>query len=153
MTGGAVGAASLIAAAPCWKNPVAAPKTAKITQVRNTKTFVETGGVKFLGGSLLADQGNLPGFTASASSHLSNPMDPMPIPQDSLASGDAVIVTPRTCTWITGMMPQKAAVARDKPLSAQSEHKAELIRADGVTDVHVLTEATESNGVQLIKTV
>ncbi|MCG6113344.1 MAG: hypothetical protein MEQ74_14465 [Paracoccus sp.] len=153
MTGGAFAAASLIAAAPCWENPVAAPKNFKITQVRKTTTLVETGGVAFLGDLLLADQGSLPGFTASASSHLSNPMVPMPIPQDSLAAGDAVIVTPRTCTWITGMMPQKAAVARDKPLLAQSEHKAEPIRADGVTDVHVLTEATESNGVQLIKTV
>lgn len=153
MTGGAFAAASLIAAAPCCENPVAAPKNVKITQVRKTTTLVETGGVAFVGDSLLADQGSLPGFTAYASSHLSNPMVPMPIPQDSLAAGDAVIVTPRTCTWITGMMPQTGAVARDKPLLAQSEHKAELIRADGVTDVHVLTEATESNGVQLIKTV
>ncbi|SFL70431.1 L-ascorbate metabolism protein UlaG, beta-lactamase superfamily [Loktanella salsilacus] len=150
MTGGAFAAASLMAATQGWANPVGTPKTAKVTQVRNATILVETGGVTFLIDPLFADQGSLPGFPASASSHLSNPLVTLPMPQDDLATADAVIVTHLHLDhWDDAA---KAAIARDKPIFAQSEHDAGLIRADGFTDVHVLTEATEFNGVRLIKT-
>lgn len=150
MTGGAIAAASLMSATQGRANPVGASKTSKITQVRNATILVDIGGVTFLIDPLFAEQGSLPGFAASASSQLNNPLVPLPIPPEELAAADAVIVTHLHLDhWDEAA---KAAIARDKPIFAQSEHDAELIRADGFTDVHVLTEATEFNGVRLIKT-
>lgn len=150
MTGGAFAAASLMTATKGWATSAGAPKAAKITQIRNATILVETGGVTFLIDPLFAEQGSLPGFPASASSYLNNPLVPLPVPQEDLAAADAVIVTHLHLDhWDDAA---KAAIARDKPIFSQSEHDAELIRADGFTDVRVLTETTEFNGVRLIKT-
>ncbi|WP_240769025.1 MBL fold metallo-hydrolase [Paracoccus liaowanqingii] len=150
MTGGAIAAASLMSATGGIANAASASKAVKVTQVRNATILVEIGGVTFLIDPLFAEQGSLPGFPASASSHLSNPLVPLPLPQEDLAAADAVIVTHLHLDhWDDAA---KAAIARDKPIFSQSEQDAGLIRADGFTDVRVLTETTEFNGVSLIKT-
>lgn len=150
MTGGAIAAASLMSATQGMAGGVGTLKSAKITQVRNATILVEVGGMTFLIDPLFADQGTLPGFPGSASSHLSNPLVPLPLPPEGLAAADAIIVTHLHLDhWDDAA---KAAIARDKPIFAQSEDNAGLIRADGFTDVRVLTETTEFNGVRLIKT-
>lgn len=149
-TGGALAAASLLSAAP-GRAAIATPATgASITQVRNATILVGYAGVTFLIDPLFADAGSLPGFPGSASSHLKNPLVPLPLPAADLAAADAVIVTHLHLDhWDDAA---KAAIDRDKPIFAQNDQDAELIRADGFTDVRVLTEATEFKGVRLSRT-
>lgn len=150
LTGSAIATASVMTTTSLMANTSGPQKTAKITQIRNATILVEYGGSTFLIDPLFADQGSLPGFPASASSQLNNPLVPLPVPKEDLVAADAVIVTHLHLDhWDDAA---KAAIPNDKPIFAQNEENAELIRADGFTDVRVLTEATEFNGIKLSKT-
>lgn len=150
ITGSVIAAASVLPATSLMANTTSPQKSAKITQIRNATILVEYGGSTFLIDPLFADQGSLPGFPASASSFLNNPLVPLPVSQDTLLAADAVIVTHLHLDhWDDAA---KAAIPKDKPIFAQNEDNAGLIRADGFTDVRVLTETTEFNGVRLIRT-
>ncbi|NHF72032.1 MBL fold metallo-hydrolase [Paracoccus sp. 12-3] len=125
-------------------------KPAKITQVRNATLVVEYAGTKFLIDPLFADQGAIPGFAGSASSQFANPLVPLPLSVEQLVAVDAVIVTHLHIDhWDDAA---KAALPKDKPLFAQNQEDADKIRADGFTDVRVLTEETAFNGIRLSKT-
>lgn len=149
LAGGAVvGAATLASASPLLANT--AKKTAKLTQVRNATLLLDYAGSKFLIDPLFAEKGAFPGFPGSASSQFSNPLVALPLPVAQLLDVDAVIVTHLHIDhWDDAA---KAAIPKDKPLFAQNEEDATTIRADGFTDVRVLTDKTEFNGVTLSRT-
>lgn len=149
LAGGAVVAtATLASASPLMANT--AKKTAKLTQVRNATLLLDYAGSKFLIDPLFAEKGAFPGFPGSASSQFSNPLVALPLPVAQLLDVDAVIVTHLHIDhWDDAA---KAAIPKDKPLFAQNEEDATAIRADGFTDVRVLTDKTEFNGVTLSRT-
>jgi L-ascorbate metabolism protein UlaG (beta-lactamase superfamily) len=122
----------------------------RITQVRNATLRVEVGGVRFLIDPMLAEQGAYPGFEGTANSELRNPLVPLPLPVDEVLDVDAVIVTHTHLDhWDEAA---KALLSKKLPVFAQNEEDAGLIRGAGFTDVRVLIEQTEFNGVTLSKT-
>ncbi len=121
-----------------------------LTQVRNATLRINYGGVRFLVDPLLADKGTYPGFEGSANSELRNPLVPLPMPVDHILDVDAVIVTHlHSDHWDDAA---KARLPKSMPILAQNDEDAAVISGSGFTDVRVLTEATEFNGVRLAKT-
>ena len=121
-----------------------------ITQVRNATLRVEMGGVRFLIDPMLAEQGAYPGFEGSLNSELRIPLVPLTLPMDEVLDVDAVIVTHTHLDhWDAAA---QELVPKEMPIFAQNEADAELIRSQGFTDVRVLTEATEFDGVTISKT-
>lgn len=122
----------------------------KITEVRNATLRLDYGGVRFLIDPMLAEQGAYPGFEGTVNSHLSNPRVPLPLPMDEILNVDAVIVThTHPDHWDEAA---KSLVPKSLPLFAQNEQDAASIRSAGFTDVRVLTERTQFNGVSMSKT-
>lgn len=121
-----------------------------LTQVRNATLRIDYGGVRFLVDPLLADKGAYPGFEGSANSELRNPLVSLPMPIDKIVNVDAVIVTHlHSDHWDD---TAKARLSKSMPIFAQNDEDAATIRSSGFTDVRVLTETTEFNGVRLAKT-
>jgi L-ascorbate metabolism protein UlaG (beta-lactamase superfamily) len=121
-----------------------------LTQVRNATLRIDYGGVRFLVDPLLADKGAYPGFEGSANSDLRNPLVSLPMPIDKIVDVDAVIVTHlHSDHWDDAA---KARLPKSMPIFAQNDEDATIIRVSGFSDVRVLTETTEFNGVRLAKT-
>jgi L-ascorbate metabolism protein UlaG (beta-lactamase superfamily) len=150
VTGGALVASSVVArGAPAGPVPSASAQ-AKLTQVRNATLRIDYGGVRFLVDPLLAEKGAYPGFEGTANSHLRNPLVPLPMPLDDIINVDAVIVTHlHSDHWDDAA---KARLPKSLPLFAQDEQDAAQMQSAGFTDVRVLTETSEFNGVKLSKT-
>ena len=123
---------------------------AKLTQVRNATLRIDYGGVRFLVDPLLAEKGAYPGFEGTANSHLRNPLVPLPMPLGNIIEVDAVIMTHlHSDHWDDAA---KVRLPKSLPLFAQDERDAAQIRSAGFTDVRVLTDTSEFNGVKLSKT-
>lgn len=124
--------------------------TAKITQIRNATLRIDYGGVRFLVDPLLADRHAMPGFQGTANSEQHNPMVHLPLPVADIIDVDAVIVTHlHEDHWDQAA---REALPKDLPVFAQNDIDAEVIRGQGFTDVRVLSESSEFDGVRLIKT-
>jgi L-ascorbate metabolism protein UlaG (beta-lactamase superfamily) len=118
----------------------------RITEVRNATLRLDFGGVRFLIDPMLAEQGAYPGFEGTANSHLRNPLVPLPLPIDEILDVEAVIVThTHPDHWDEAA---QALLPKSLTIFAQNEQDAGLIRRAGFTDVQLLTEATEFNGVR-----
>lgn len=128
----------------------AARQQATVTQIRNATLRINYGGVRFLVDPMLDDQGTSPGFPGSANSERRNPLVPLPIPVTDIIDVDAVIVTHLHTDHWDGKA--KARLGKSLPLFAQNDEDAAAIREAGFKDVRVLTEASEFNGVKLVKT-
>ena len=121
-----------------------------ITQVRNATLRVEMGGVRFLIDPMLAEQGAYPGFEGTLNSELRIPLVPLTLPMDEVLDVDAVVVThTHSDHWDAAA---QELVPKEMPVFAQNEADAELIRSQGFTNVRVLTEGSEFNGVTISKT-
>lgn len=99
---------------------------------------------------MLAERRAFPAFPGTANDHEANPMVHLPLPLAEIIDVDAVIVTHlHEDHW-----DQAARDALDKglPIFAQNDPDAEVICGQGFSDVRVLTDSTQFNGVQLIKT-
>jgi L-ascorbate metabolism protein UlaG (beta-lactamase superfamily) len=121
-----------------------------LTQVRNATLRIDYGGVRFLIGPLLAEKGAYPGFEGSANSELRNPLVSLPMPLERIVDVDAVIVTHlHSDHWDDAA---KTGLRKSMVVFAQNDEDAAQIRLQGFTDVRVLTETTEFNGVRLAKT-
>jgi L-ascorbate metabolism protein UlaG (beta-lactamase superfamily) len=121
-----------------------------LTQVRNATLRIDYGGTRFLVDPLLADKGAYPGFEGSANSELRNPLVPLPMSLETIVDVDAVIVTHlHSDHWDDAA---KAGLRKSMPIFAQNDEDAATIRGSGFTDVRILTDTTEFNGVRLAKT-
>ena len=150
LTGGALVASSVMARGALAGPVPDASAQAKLTQVRNATLRIDYGGVRFLVDPLLAEKGAYPGFEGTANSHLRNPLVPLPMPLEDIINVDAVIVTHlHSDHWDDAA---KVRLPKSLPLFAQDEQDAAQIRSAGFTDVRVLTETSEFNGVKLSKT-
>lgn len=129
---------------------LAADSVNTLTQVRNATLRVNYGGVRFLIDPLLADKGAYSGFEGSANSELRNPLVSLPMPIERIVDVDAVIVTHlHSDHWDDAA---KTGLRKSMVIFAQDDEDAAQIKQQGFTDVRVLTETTEFNGVRLAKT-
>jgi len=124
----------------------------KITQVRNATLIVNYAGVKFLIDPYLAEKEAYPGFEGTLNSQLRNPRVALKTPLSTILDVDAVIVThthngnPQGDHWDEAAVK---LVPKHLPLFAQHEADAARIRAQGFTDVRVLTPQSSFKGVSL----
>lgn len=131
-------------------NDVSSESRSKITQIRNATLRIDYGGVRFLVDPMLAERHSFPGFPGSVNSEQHNPMVHLPLPIADIVDVDAVIVTHlHEDHWDQAAQD---ALPKDLPVFAQNDADAEVIRGQGFTDVRVLSENSEFDGVRLIKT-
>ncbi|WP_081855684.1 MBL fold metallo-hydrolase [Sphingomonas sp. UNC305MFCol5.2] len=125
-------------------------RSASLTQVRNATLRIDYGGVRFLVDPLLADKDAYPGFEGTANSQRRNPLVPLPMPLASIVDVDAVIVTHlHPDHWDEAA---KAKLNKSLPIFAQNAEDAAQLRSAGFSDVRLLTENTEFQGVRLNRT-
>lgn len=131
-------------------NDVSSESRSKITQIRNATLRIDYGGVRFLVDPMLAERHSFPGFPGSVNSEQHNPMVHLPLPIADIVDVDAVIVTHlHEDHWDQAAQD---ALPKDLPVFAQNDTDAEFIRGQGFTDVRVLSQSSEFDGVRLIKT-
>lgn len=124
----------------------------KITQIRNATLIIHYAGIRFLVDPYLAEKEAYPGFDGTFNSQLRNPRVPLKTPMSTILDVDAVIVThthngnPQGDHWDTAAAK---LVPKHLPLFAQHEADAARIRAQGFTDVRVLTPDSSFKGVSL----
>lgn len=129
---------------------VTSESSSKITQIRNATLRIDYGGHRFLVDPMLAERQALPGFPGTVNSDEKNPMVHLPLPVADIVDVDAVIVTHlHEDHWDQAA---RDALSKDLPIFAQNDTDAEVIRGQGFTDVRVLSESSEFEGVRLIKT-
>jgi L-ascorbate metabolism protein UlaG (beta-lactamase superfamily) len=147
---GALAASMTAAVGFATGRAMAADSVNTLTQVRNGTLRVDYGGARFLIDPLLADKGAYPGFEGSARSELRNPLVSLPMPVERIVDVDAVIITHlHSDHWDDAA---KTGLRKSMVIFAQNEEDAAQIRQQGFTDVRILTETTEFNGVRLAKT-
>jgi L-ascorbate metabolism protein UlaG (beta-lactamase superfamily) len=122
----------------------------KITQVRNATLIVEYAGKRLLVDPMLAEKGAYPGFPGTPNSHRSNPLVALPAPVSNLLDVDAVIVTHTHLDhWDDAA---KSVLPKGMLIFTQDENDAAEIRAAGFSNIRILSEDTDFDGITLIKT-
>lgn len=122
----------------------------KMTHIRNATQLIEYAGKKFLIDPMLADQGAWPGFAGTARAEQRNPLVGLPVSVDTLVDVDAAIVThTHEDHWDEAAI---AAIPKTLPVFVQHEADAGLLRGQGFSDVRLLSEHIEFDGVVLQKT-
>lgn len=130
----------------------AAPhETVQLQQIRNATVKITYADTTFLIDPMLSKKSTYPGFEGSYRSELRNPLVDLPMSTEDVLDGvDAVIVT-HTHLDHWDDAAQKV-LPKDIPLYAQHQADADMIRAQGFTDVRVLSDKAEFGGVTLSKT-
>lgn len=127
--------------------PAPATATVGFQLIRNATIKISYGDTTFLVDPMLAKKDSFPGFPGTLNSHLRNPLVELPLPVDDIVKADAVILTHiHPDHWDE---TARAALPKDIPLFAQNEEDAASIRKDGFTDVRVMGEGSEFQGVRL----
>lgn len=125
--------------------------TVQIQQIRNATAKISYAGKTFLVDPFLAKKGRYPGFEGSFNSQLRNPLIELPMPAKEIMKGvDAVIVSHTHLDHWDGGDHQ--FIAKTIPLFVQHEADARLIRGQGYTNVRILGDNTEFEGIRLSKT-
>lgn len=118
--------------------------------IRNATVVFNYAGKEFIIDPMLADKGAYPGFPGTANAHLRNPLVELPVPVKSLLNSDAVIVSHlHPDHW------DEAAIKilpKDKPVFAQNENDAAVIRTAGFKDVRVLSGKSNFENIPIQKT-
>ncbi|KAG9067674.1 hypothetical protein KI688_011261 [Linnemannia hyalina] len=126
-------------------------QSVQIQHIRNATAKIKYADTTFLVDPMLARKDAYPGFEGTYRSHLRNPMIELPMPVEDVMEGvDAVIVSHTHLDhWDDAA---QELLPKGIPLFAQDEVDAQVIRAQGFTDVRVLGEDTVFGGVHLAKT-
>ncbi|AKH65576.1 MULTISPECIES: MBL fold metallo-hydrolase [Photorhabdus] len=123
----------------------------KITQVRNATQIITFAGRKFLVDPMLAKKEAYPGFEGTARSEIRIPMVDLPFSLDILLDVDAIIVThTHPDHW------DEAAVnliPKNKLIYVQNESDANILSAQGFTNLIVLSDNSRLDDISLIRTV
>ncbi|MFC4425269.1 MBL fold metallo-hydrolase [Deinococcus navajonensis] len=122
----------------------------QIQQIRNATLKLTYAGKTFLIDPMLAEQGAYPGLEGTVNSDRRNPTVGLTVPLNELTAVDAVIVThTHPDHWDE---VAKAQLPKTLPIFVQHDADAELVRSSGFTDVRLLTENSEFEGITLTKT-
>ncbi len=147
----ALGATSLSAHAAPQATSTPGTASVQMQHIRNATTKIDYAGKTFLVDPFLAKKDTYPGFEGTFRSHLRNPTVELPMSVEDVLKGvDAVIVTHTHLDHWDGDKHQQ--LPKGSPLFVQNEADAKTIRAQGFTDVRVMGENTEFEGVRLTKT-
>ena len=119
--------------------------------IRNATVKITYADTTFLIDPMFAKKGFYPGFENTFRHELRNPLVELPISvSDIIDDVDAVIVTHTHLDhWDAAA---QAALQKDIPLFTQNEADAKLIQSQGFTNVQVLGDHTEFQGIVLHKT-
>lgn len=125
--------------------------TQQVQQIRNATVKITYGDTTFLIDPMLAEQGAYPGFDGTYRSELRNPLVGLPMPAEEVIDDtDAVIVTHTHLDhWDAAA---QELLPKDIPLFAQHQADAVMIREQGFTNVRVLSDKAEFDGITLSKT-
>jgi len=122
----------------------------KLTQIRNATQLLTFGGKRFLIDPMLAEKEAWPGFAGSVRSHIRNPMVALPVDIATLLDVDAIIVThTHPDHWDDAAA---ALVPKAMRIYVQNEADAQLLRSQGFSNLHILSDATRFDDIELIKT-
>lgn len=122
----------------------------KIEFVRNATLILNYAGKRLLMDPMFADKGAYPGFPGTINSELSNPLVGMPVEPESLLNVDAVLVSHLHPDHWDEVAVQ--TLPKDLKILAQSKQDAQAIESQGFTEVEVLAENTDFEGLQIKKT-
>lgn len=121
----------------------------KIHQIRNATVLITYGGKKFLVDPYLAEKEVYPGFEGTVNSHLRNPRVELKTPMETILDVDAVIVTHLHADhWDEAAVK---IVPKGLKIFAQNYTDAELLKAQGFTDVNLLSFETKVGNVTLTR--
>jgi len=122
----------------------------KFTHVRNATHVIDYAGSRFLIDPMLSPKNAVAGFKGTLNDEIANPHVDLTVPVERIVDVDAGILThPHDDHW-----DQAAAnaIRDDMPIIVQDETDAERIREEGFTDVRVVEETLEFNGVTITRT-
>ena len=122
----------------------------KFTQIRSATVKIEFGGSSFLIDPMLGDKDSYPGFDFSANSHIFWPRVDLPVSVAELLDVDAIILTHFHPDHWDDAATQ--VVPKDKLIYTQSERDQGILASFGFTNLRVLADVTEFEGVTLTKT-
>ncbi|MDV6317050.1 MBL fold metallo-hydrolase [Idiomarina sp. HP20-50] len=121
----------------------------KFTQIRNATIKLNFAGKTFLIDPMLAEKDRYPGFEGTLNSHLRNPTVELPLTLCEILDVDAVIVTHTHPDHWDEVAVQK--IPKDTLIFVQHEGDANVLEKQGFTNLRILTEDTEFEGVTLHK--
>lgn len=122
----------------------------KITQVRNATILLEAGGQRVLVDPMFGAKGSFGPAPTSVGDSSRNPTVDLTVPLNDLLDVDVVVVThTHPDHWDAAAA---ALLPREVPLLVQNTGDAEIIAAEGFTDVRVMDEPVEVGGTEFVRT-
>lgn len=120
-----------------------------ITQIRNATQIIEYAGKTFLIDPLLAEKDAYPGFEGTVRSELRYPTVGLPMPAQDIIKVDAIIVTHTHADhWDEAAM---RLIPKEKVIYVQHEKDEAILRSQGFSNLHILSETSTFKDVSLIK--
>ncbi|WP_029037257.1 MBL fold metallo-hydrolase [Salinimicrobium xinjiangense] len=118
--------------------------------IRNATLVYNYGGKRILMDPMFAQKDTYPGFPGTVNSDVRNPLVELPVKPESLFDVDAVLLTHlHTDHW--DRMAQQI-LPKDLKILVQNTGDAQKVESQGFTDVEVLPEQTNFDGLQITKT-
>lgn len=122
----------------------------QFTQIRNATVKINYAGKKILIDPWLAKKGTVPGFGGTINDHIRNPTAELPMPINEIIDVDAVILThDHPDHWDDAA---KNAIPKDMLIFTQHEKDAQSVGSAGFSNIRVLDENNDYEGITLIKT-
>jgi L-ascorbate metabolism protein UlaG (beta-lactamase superfamily) len=126
-------------------------KGVKIRQIRNATQVIEYGGKKFLIDPMLSKKGTYPPFPNSLRQDQKNPLVELPIAVEKVIEGiDAVFLSHLHLDHYDDAA--KKILPKSIKIFVQDEADKKKVESEGFTDVEMLTDNTNFQGVQLFRT-
>lgn len=122
----------------------------KFQQIRNATAIIEYAEKRFLVDPMLSEKGSFPSFPGTVNSDLANPLVDLPVAITELTQVDAVILTHTHADhWDDAA---KEGLPKDLLVFVQNEQDKEEVSLAGFTNIQVVGQETDFEGIRLTKT-